>query len=153
MPAASPPMPWLIPAMISHEEFQGEPAGMDWPAFHNGPTPFATARAQIIQATMPTPHQVHTIWNGILNFSGRSQRNGVDRNQKITKPTNWSVVVGMLGPKVFGIRAKEGHIAVKHTAMSRPPFQPVRISHDPASGVATLTLHGIPDEVEQYPLR
>lgn len=75
---------------------------------------------------MPTPHQVQTIWKGILNFSGRSQRNGVDRNQNTTKPTNWLVVVGILDPKVFGIRAKDGQIAVKQTAMSRPPFQPVR---------------------------
>jgi hypothetical protein len=76
---------------------------------------------------MPTPHQVQTTRKGTLNFSGRSQRKGVERNQNTTKPTNSYVVVGMLGPKVLGMRAKDGHMAVMQTATSLPPFQPTLV--------------------------
>jgi hypothetical protein len=56
--------------------------------YHKGPTPFATDNAQIIQQIIPRPHQAQTMTNGILNLSGRNQRNGVDKNQNITNPTN-----------------------------------------------------------------
>jgi hypothetical protein len=115
----------LIPDMMSHDVFHSEVAGTAWPEYHSGPTPFAVTKAQVIHASMPMPHHVQTTRKGILNFSGRSQRKGVERNQKTTKPTNWSVVVGKLGLNVFGMRAYEGKMAVRQTATRRPPFQPV----------------------------
>lgn len=162
---------------MSHEVFHSEPAGTFCPEFHNGPTPFAVARAQIIHASMPTPHHVHTMRNGILNFSGRSHRNGVERNQKTTKPTNCSVVVGKFGLNVFGMRAYDGQIAVKHTATRRPPFQPTssHINHKvqrekksrklpflalqtgktrrKRGGKGKLTLHSIPNKIQHNPLQ
>lgn len=109
---------------MSQDELQGEAAGSVCPVFQRGPTPFALDNAQIIHASIPTLHQVQTTRNGTLNFSGRSQRKGAERNQKMTNPTNSYVVVGMSGPNLFSIRAKEGHIAVIQTAQSLPPFQP-----------------------------
>jgi hypothetical protein len=70
------------------------------------------------------------------------KRKGTDSVQKMMKPTNWYVVVGMSEGRVFSMVAKHGHIAVTHTlqnesalkatlrglmsyATSLPPFQPV----------------------------
>ena len=144
-------MVWFIPAMMSHDVLQGESEGMVWPAFQRGPTPWAVATAQIIHDNIPKPHHMHTTRNGILNFSGRSHKNGVDRNQNTTNPTNWSVVAGKLGLKVFGMRAYEGQIAVKHTATRRPPFQPDLGQHPDTKLtliVSLLTLDGVPNEVK-----
>lgn len=143
-----------MPAMISHEEFQVEPAGSACPLYHNGPTPLAMTNAQIIHANMPNPHQVHTTRNGSLNFSGRISKNGVERNQNTTKPTNSYVVVGMVGPNVFGIRAKEGQMAVMQTATSLPPFQPVKLSVNVyASETVVPTLNSVPDKVQENTLQ
>lgn len=73
MPAAKPPLPWLMPVMMSHEELNGGLSGALCPAFHSDSTSFATVRAQIIQTNMLTPHQVHTIWKEILDFSGEAK--------------------------------------------------------------------------------
>jgi hypothetical protein len=153
MPAANPPIPWFMPAMISHEVPNGEPAGILWLEVQSGPTPSATESAQIIQQIIPAPHHVHTIKNGILNFSGRSQRNGVDKNQNTTKPTNSGVVVGILDPNVFFMRAYEGQMAVRQTATRRPPFQPKSLSTCSREVKMLPTLHSIPYEVQKHSLR
>jgi hypothetical protein len=56
--------------------------------------------------------------------------------------------VGMLDPKVFSMRAKDGQMQVMQTATRRPPFQPRSDQHAAAATVGTtLTLHSIPYEV------
>lgn len=48
-----------------------------------------------------------------LKFSGLMKTSGRDINQKITKPVNSAVVVGMSGPNEFGILLYEGQSAVR----------------------------------------
>lgn len=66
-----------------------------------------------LMQNMASPQYVEVIWKTSLKFSGRMKTNGSERNQKITKPVNSDVVVGISGPKVLGMLWYEGQRAVR----------------------------------------
>lgn len=63
MPAAMPPISWLMPRIMSQDVFQDEVAGIVCPWVHSGPTPLAVARDQMTGACV-------SVWSGCTGADG-----------------------------------------------------------------------------------